>query len=814
MSVASLLSDQEALERFKESQPELRSVAQIARMNEEPFVQAYADKDFFAGDVRQARRVYWTAANINARNALIWANIKDAVASPYYKATLFNNIPQDFIRHLENLPGYQRLFGNLDFVECDHCRSVFGPAAYFVDLVRFVQAFVASNTPENQNRAFPIDGDDPTRRRRPDLFTFPLDCANTHDLIPYIDLVNEVLEAVIRGPEQPDAMRVLDETSFPWAVPFSRPLAEMRQYLGQVGTSLSAVYDAYLRRQPAGSEAVATRHIDREYLQLSPNEYAWLAQEATNPEDIAALYGGDRYDLHALSSLPTFLEQTGLDRKQVNELIYQDLDRHEFSAGLSRLFFINNVDDGLGPLLVEDGPTGPGGFDERLVNLSYAKLDLIHRFVRLARTLGWSFTDLDMALRSLAKPYEPDAVLRLDGVSDYVACRNVTGLDLADFTVEAWVNPSQQGNNVIVAKGQERDWQIHFLFLVNPDGKLAFYDQASKQFITGASQVPAGVWSHVAVAVEKKTLRFYLDGKPDGPVDKQGKPVFLGQIVSPVGADLDIGRNLLDAHFAGQMTDVRIWQGAASPAAIAGGRYRRLTGREPGLAAYWPLTENPCNQLFDRTPNRNDGVMGGQEFVTQPVWVQRDLVLEPAPELVSAKAYHFNGVDQYLAARTVRGSDMSALTLEAWVKWQPQAAGEDQEIIAKGQESSGQAQFRLWIDDGGHLNFKSTSLKEFRSKEALTPGIWTHVAVTVSDAALAGPTFRWFADTTAVAAFKAGALGWLDGARQDAVIAAIQTKLGNKAQRSGVRGRQRRRLRQCAGAGHRRRCAFNAYIGR
>ena len=792
MSVVSLLSDQEALERFKESQPELRSVAQIARLGEEKFVEAYAGGSFFAHDVRQARRVYWTAANLNARNALVWANIKDAVASPYYRATLFNNIPQDFIRHLENLPGYQRLFGNLDFVECDHCRSIFGPAAYFVDLVRFVQDFAGSGT-NDQSKAFPINGDDPARRRRPDLFTFPLDCANTHELIPTIDLVNEVLEAVIRSPEQPDAMRVLDETSFPWAVPFSRPLAEIREYLSQLGTSLSTVYDAYLRRQPAGSEAAATRHIDREYLNLSPNEYALLATEATKPEDIAALYGGSRYDLDALSSLPTFLEQTGLDRKQVNELIYQDLDRHEFSAGLSRLFFINNVDDGLGPLLLEDGPNGPGGFDERLVNLSYAKLDRIHRFVRLARTLGWSFTDLDMALRSLAEPYEPQPVLRLDGVSDYVACRNVTGLDLADFTVEAWVNPSRHGANVIVAKGHEPDW--HFVFLINPDGKLAFYDQKSQQFISGMSQVPTGVWSHVAVTVSGTDLRFYLDGQPDGPFDEKGNEKKLGKVVSPLGADLDIGRNLIDAYFAGQITEVRIWQGAASQAAIAGGRYRRLTGREPGLAGYWPLTENPYNQLFDLTPNRNDGVMGGREFIPQPVWVQRDLVLEPAPEPVSAKAYHFNGVDQYLAARAVRGSDMSALTLEAWVKWEQQTPAEDQEIIAKGQEDTDDpAQFRLWIDGSGRLAFYSTSLakRKFTSKQALAPGQWTHIAVTLPESLLDGPLYRGFSDSTVIDNFRKRALDRFDDKLRDKVIEAIKEELKKAPQdgqqRSGIKG--------------------------
>lgn len=747
MSVISMLSDQDALERFKESQPDLRSVAQIARMTEEQFVQSYASAGFFTGDLRQARRVYWTAVSLNARNALIWANIKDAVASPYYRATLFNNIPQDFIRHLENLPGYQRLFGNLDFLECDHCRSVFGPAAYFVDLVRFVENFVRDSR-NDRDAAFLIDGRDSSgrpSRRRPDLFAMPLDCSNTHELLPAIDLVNEVLEAVIRTPQQPDAFRVLDAASFPWSVPFSRPLAEIRAYLGQLGTSLSVIYDAYLRRRLTSDESAATassadpaaaagalaagqaakaasaaRHIDREYLNLSPAEYALLAHEATQPAEIEALYGeAGRYTLEKLRELPVFLEQTGLDRQQVNELIYQDLDRNELNAGLARLFFINQVDDGLGPLLLQDGPSGPGGFDERLVNLSIAKLDRIHRFVRLARKLGWSFTDLDMALRSLAEHTGPESLLHLDGISDYIACRHVTGLDLADFTVEAWVNPSRHGNNIIVAKGREADWQIHFLLLINPDGKLAFYDQTSQQFITSNRRIPTGVFSHVAISVEQRALRFIIDGQADDTVHT------LGGVVAPVGADLDIGRNLNDAHFAGLIAELRIWEGAVSESAIAAGRHRRLTGREPGLAGYWPLTENRYSQLFDLTANRNDGAMGGAEFVTQPVWVQRDLVLEPAPEPVSPAGYRFDGVDHYLAARNARGADLSALTLEAWVKWEPQPAAGDQEIIAKGQESTGQAQFRLWIDSGGHVIFKSTALSEYRSSQTLTAGQWS-----------------------------------------------------------------------------------------
>src|SRR5205807_3333555 len=87
------------------------------------------------GGEREARRVHKTAVNVAEQAALIWANIKDAVASPFFGQTLFNNIPQDFIDYHQSIPDYDRLFRNLNFIECDDCRSIFGPAAYFVDLM-------------------------------------------------------------------------------------------------------------------------------------------------------------------------------------------------------------------------------------------------------------------------------------------------------------------------------------------------------------------------------------------------------------------------------------------------------------------------------------------------------------------------------------------------------------------------------------------------------------------------------------------------------------------------------------------------------
>lgn len=93
-------------------------------------------------------------------------------------------------------------FGDLDEVGCDDCCSVTSPAAYFVDLLRFLK-----NQPAAPSSPSPAQSEDPAPMspensllkklltRRPDLGDLLLSCRNTSELVPYIDLVNEALES-------------------------------------------------------------------------------------------------------------------------------------------------------------------------------------------------------------------------------------------------------------------------------------------------------------------------------------------------------------------------------------------------------------------------------------------------------------------------------------------------------------------------------------------------------------------------------------------------------------------------------------------
>ncbi|MGB3613507.1 MAG: LamG-like jellyroll fold domain-containing protein, partial [Elainellaceae cyanobacterium] len=628
MSSQNVVTPLQLLEQFKETYPELNSVQKIVsfgdantpQAREEQFVRKYGP-DLAGGD-REARQLYRTALNLSERAVLLWANLRDAV-SPHFQQTLFNNLPkelpQTFIDQQAATPGYNRLFGNLDFIECEHHRSIFGPAAYFVDLMRFVQQNI---TDKNS-----IPSHNSLQGRRPDLAQIPLDASQTSDLIPSIDLVSELLEAFVATAEgDRDTYDSIRDEIFPMALPFDLPLTEIRTYLKQLKTSLQQVYQTFSRADVQA--APLRRLLTQEALGLSPQEFSLIVSEISQPAELTRLYGGVALTgPDGLENVDVFLAQTGLTHKQLNALLTQDLDRHEVNAGLPRLFFINNVDDGLGDLTIAaDGTDGGSPPQETLLNLSPQKLDRIHRFLRLWRKLGWSITELDHTLRSLTTPYAAEAALQFDGINDQVVISGLTQLDGPALTVEAWISPSRPGPATLLSKGDRTQQQVHFALGLNAANQLTFYGRqtSGNPFQRqGTYVLPVDEFTHVAVAVTGEGVQLYVNGTLD-------EKATLGQAIAPVGADLTIGRSFGDEGFAGVIKDVRLWNVARAQTEIANHRYRRVAAQDP-LVGYWPLTPTIDNQLADLSERGRLGQLGGEGLVTQPRWVQRDLILDPLP---------------------------------------------------------------------------------------------------------------------------------------------------------------------------------------
>lgn len=83
---------------------------------------------------------------------------------------------------------WRTLFGSLDMCDCEHCKSLYSPAAYLVDIMKYLDNAQKVGAPS------PLQA---LLGRRPDIEHIELTCENTNTQLPYIDLVNEILEAAI-----------------------------------------------------------------------------------------------------------------------------------------------------------------------------------------------------------------------------------------------------------------------------------------------------------------------------------------------------------------------------------------------------------------------------------------------------------------------------------------------------------------------------------------------------------------------------------------------------------------------------------------
>jgi hypothetical protein len=246
-------------------------------------------------------------------------------------------------------PGYEELFGALDLGGDDDARSVYSPAAYFVDLLGLLEG----------------DFDRPALlERRSDLRQVTLDFDNTFVEQPYLDIVNEVLERLL----PPDAYDRLRKTFHPFGLPFSLTAEQISKYLHYLQVTPLELYRLF---------APATDHdiVAREYLGLSADDVTVVTTPVTDAAELAVRYGVET--LADLASAARFAAATGLTGTQVRELV-----------------------------LVRPGVTLSADGTALTWGDTLAWFDRTNRFLRLVRMTGLSITDLALALNT----YHPDDI--------------------------------------------------------------------------------------------------------------------------------------------------------------------------------------------------------------------------------------------------------------------------------------------------------------------------------------------------------------------------------------------------------------------
>ncbi|HTN45665.1 MAG TPA: neuraminidase-like domain-containing protein [Flavipsychrobacter sp.] len=145
----------------------------------EQFVADYGSQ---LGGAANATAYYNNAARISvaANEAAIQLRQYNNGATPY---VFQGNLTIDPVA----APELATLFGSLEQCGCEYCMSLYSPSAYYTDILNFIKQ--SSNSAASAFTEL--------TRRRPDLLYIDLTCKNANTPVPYVDLVNELLELEI-----------------------------------------------------------------------------------------------------------------------------------------------------------------------------------------------------------------------------------------------------------------------------------------------------------------------------------------------------------------------------------------------------------------------------------------------------------------------------------------------------------------------------------------------------------------------------------------------------------------------------------------
>ena len=268
------------------------SAFQVSEIPEATFLQVYGE----SMGQQVAQQVYTNAANARIRNEHTLIKIREALQGTGLAAIDGVKTGEERLADARRVAGandlpldFESLFGGLDYSDCEECQSVYSASAYLVELLNFLRNNNLGPDPATGDANPKIQADlkdisgtplEKLFRRRPDLGNLELTCENTNTVLPYIDLVNEVMESFVvyranfhtdtHDPKQTtlDVFNVTDETQnellaqaqhtnypaycilkneavYPFTLPFHLPIETARIFLKYLGTSRYEVLDSF-----------------------------------------------------------------------------------------------------------------------------------------------------------------------------------------------------------------------------------------------------------------------------------------------------------------------------------------------------------------------------------------------------------------------------------------------------------------------------------------------------------------------------------------------------------------------------------------
>jgi hypothetical protein len=246
-------------------------------------------------------------------------------------------------------------------------------------------------------------------------------------------------------------------------------------------------------------------------------------------------------------------------------------------------------------------------------------------------------------------------------------------------TVEAWIKTTQTNIGNIVSWGQRANNLRNGVAVRS--GRLGFIGQLNDR--TGTAIINDGEWHHIAISHDGTTMRFYVDGVPDGAfpitLNTTDQNLRLGTISLPsTGED-----------YVGSFDEIRIWDVARSQDELRENLHLTLKGNESGLVAYYQFNnDDPVgtpNGVKDVSGNGNDGTatnMVATNYVASEVAVAGGTV--DRINIGASGVYTFpnTGVQIEFGATTPNGElVVSRLETEKPTGWQSIGADVDDEYL-------------------------------------------------------------------------------------------------------------------------------------
>jgi len=420
------------------------SGSQITRTPLATFVATIAISDTLG------QRVWETARRLATDAALYVAAVSDQLGGA--SDPLPTRPPPSVGQSFAALDGYASLFGSQAFCDCAHCASILGPAAYFVDLMEFVKQEVGAQIPTAHRLALAA--------RRPDLWTTPLTCAATNELVPTLTIVNEVLEndvarrAGYTGPwdDRETIEALVYQTALPaltrsFAQPFAVGLARTSAAIAAAGVSWPVLAEATgatggsYRRVALGLSTVW------EQLLVTPRLTLLALSEVYGMTFSGTSQAVDHVDATALAAA------MGVDRATLGAVVTS--------------WFVGR--GGATPRIVA-GRRGPDSVQndlEWVEELTADALDRMHRLSRAAAALGITAAAADRRLRAAS-----DESIDVPSIERFAAVASLASGIGAAFTEDDAVALGGVADQPIFDRRFNRGVRAGVDVWPNPDARL------------------------------------------------------------------------------------------------------------------------------------------------------------------------------------------------------------------------------------------------------------------------------------------------------------------------------------------------------